>query len=155
MFSKTEILNLAISIEEAGIEFYKEAESMVNQNLKELFKFLQEEELAHKNIFEKMLQGLQDFSITYKDLPDDYNEYVKAIGQGAVFKKIELHEKIKGLSSQEKIVSFALEMERKSIEYYNFLKEITPQKNHPLLDQIIAEEEKHITQLENMKKNLR
>lgn len=46
-------------------------------------------------------------------------------------------------------------MERKSIEYYNFLKEITPQKNHPLLDQIIAEEEKHITQLENMKKNLR
>jgi rubrerythrin len=146
MFTQHEIINIAIAVEESGFEFYKEAEKIAPKDLKEVFEFLAKEEIKHKELFEEILRGLEGKEeIRIND--EDYEQYVKAIGHLAVFKKNELKEKIASLNTPEKIISFAIEMEITSINYYTFLLEVEPDKNRPLLSQIIAEERKHLKTL--------
>ncbi|MDI6851845.1 MAG: ferritin family protein [bacterium] len=149
MFTKSEIINIAIAIEESGFEFYKEAENIVPKDLKEVFHFLSKEELKHKETFEEILRGLKG-SREIRINDEDYEDYVKAIGQIAVFKKNKLQEKIRTLDTPEKIIIFAIEMETTSINYYNFLLEVETEKNRSLLNQILAEERKHLATLTNI-----
>ena len=154
MFTKSEIINIAIGIEESGFEFYKEAENTAPKGLKEVFRFLSKEELKHKEIFEEILRNLEKSKeIVIND--EDYAQNVKTIGHIAVFKKNELKEKIGTLDTPDKIISFAIEMEISSINYYNLLLEVESEKNKPLLNQIIAEERKHLAMLTGILEKLK
>ncbi|MGB4238141.1 MAG: ferritin family protein [Candidatus Hydrothermia bacterium] len=147
MLNKSEILKVAASIEEAGIEFYREAKSKVSEEMKEVFDFLIKEEMKHRELFEEMLRGTRDFTIAHQLTPEDYDAYVKAIGYSAVFKKEELELK---MNNAKDIITFAIEMEKRSIDYYTFLKKMVSPEDHPLINQLIKEEQNHYAQLSSI-----
>jgi len=79
-FSGEEIVEMGIKIEEMGQKFY---ETYVNkakdEKVKDLFKYLGEEEKRHKQIFQNILDSIEkgEFYISYGD--EEVDRYFKAI----------------------------------------------------------------------------
>ncbi len=149
MFSLKEILNIAIGIEEGGIEFYQEAQKISPKDLKDVFKFLEKEEMKHKAFFEELLKNV-DEKTEININEEEYEQYAKSIGQHAIFKKFELQSKVEKLKSIEEALQLAIEKEIQSIEYYKFLIKTQPERTKATLNEIIKEEEQHAATLKNI-----
>ncbi len=149
MFNLKEILLIAIGIEEGGIEFYEEAQKIAPKDLKDVFKFLEKEEMKHKAFFEELLKNV-DEKTEININEGDYEQYAKSIGQLAIFKKSELQSKVEKLKSIEEALQLAIEKEIQSIEYYKFLIKTQPERTKPTLNEIIKEEEQHAATLKNI-----
>ena len=128
------IFEMAIELELNGEQFYRSlAEDAKSSGLKTIFNMLADDETKHKSIFEKMQDEdqseisdtviLKESNLVFKQLSKD--DFVNEVKQLKVYKR-------------------ALQIEKKSIDYYKELIDLTGDKNSKsILMKIIAEEEKH------------
>ncbi|HQQ51670.1 MAG TPA: ferritin family protein [Spirochaetota bacterium] len=83
MYSTKELIDIAMGIEETGFYFYSSFKSKFkDESFQQMFQFLADEELRHKDIFSNMLKGLND---THGVYTQEYYSYLKAIGTTRVF----------------------------------------------------------------------
>ena len=153
-YSLNEILDIAIGIEDSGIEFYTTcADRFKNDSMKEIFLFLAKEEINHKHTFEKIRENAAKESGNFTE---DYYLYLKAIGGGHIFKnKISVTDIIKNMKSPAEAVNKAFQDEKESILFYLGLKDMVPPKyGKDKVEQIIREERKHVIQLSAYRKKL-
>lgn len=152
VFNAAEILTMAIRIEENGVDFYrKAASSQADKKDQQLLEGLAVMEKGHAQTFKEMQSGLteQEQTDTVFDPNDEVGLYLNANadahgGEGAP----SVADSLTGDESMADIVKIAIELEKKSILFYLGLKDLTPEhlgKNK--VDNIIAEEKKHIAQL--------
>lgn len=133
------IFEMAIELELNGEQFYRSlAEDAKSSGLKTIFNMLADDETRHKSVFEKMQSEdhselsdtliIKEANTVFKQLnKDDFTNEVKQL---EVYKR-------------------ALELEQKSIDYYNELIDLAEDENSKsALRKIIAEEEKHYNLLE-------
>ena len=149
-FTGKEILDMAVSIEENGLDFYREAVKAVKgSELQKLFTFLAAEEVKHVEYFEG-LNKLLDESASY-NVFDPYLEeeslYIKALAESNIFV-----DKDKGKAIASKIESdndaldWAIGFEKDSILFYTELLSMVRDKDRPLVRTIIGEEKKAYSQ---------
>jgi rubrerythrin len=157
-FSAKEILEMALRIEENGVEFYTQAGSASkSKKLKELFTFLTEEEKKHITIFGEMDSSVPDD--TKPDTLDPYLDeaslYLKALANSRVFTNKNEGKRLAGkVSSEEEALLTAINMEKDSILFYNELHNAITNKDKAILGRIIEEEKKHLRKLIALRNNL-
>jgi rubrerythrin len=153
-FKASEIMQVAIRIEENGEKLYRHAKTLTDEpKIKDLFGFLAGEEIKHKKTFEEMVSKLESYEPP-ETYPGEYFAYLRAYADSLVFSPEEVAEELEELYDVDEAVEFAMEREIESILYYIEAKSLVPKSQADALDKIIAEERRHYLKLVDVKKSL-
>ncbi|MHB8136867.1 MAG: ferritin-like domain-containing protein [Smithellaceae bacterium] len=153
VFAASDIMEVAIRIEENGITFYKFAEQMAKQeDAKKLFAHLADAEAAHKRTFEKFFAAIEKY-IPPEQYAGEYSAYLRNyVDNNLIFTKDVMDKQLAGVKDTIAAFEFAMQRELDSILYYHEIKNLVPQVQHDAIEKIIDEERKHYAILCDMKK---
>lgn len=153
VFAASDIVQVAIRIEENGIIFYKFAEQLARQEeSKKLFAFLADAEAGHKRTFEKFFAAVDKF-IPAEQYAGEYSAYLRNyVDNNIIFTKEVMDKQLAGVKDTVAAFDFAMQRELDSILYYHEIKNLVPATQHDAIEKIIEEERKHYALLCDMKK---
>ncbi len=152
VFTATEAIEMAMEIEKNGKVFYDEAAAKIaDEQVKALFEDLAVQEEGHYQAFEKMLGGAQ----SAPELPaaeyDQYQVYVRATLDNALFAG---PEKAATLAKQaedwETAVRAAIGFEKDTLLFFYDLRDMVRETDREIVSNIIREEKKHLRRLAKM-----
>ncbi|HTP30424.1 MAG TPA: ferritin family protein [Anaeromyxobacteraceae bacterium] len=145
------MIQFAIRIEENGERFYRNAERVAkDEHAKQLFKRLADEEIAHRALFQKMIEVTSLESET-EDYEGEYMAHLRGHIDGrAVFET----DAIAGDDTRS-VLEAAMQRELNAMLYYDELKKFVPEKDHKVLDDIVDEERRHFAELSSIKRDMR
>ena len=154
-FSGSELIDVAISIERRGIAFYDiMAKSTDNPMARDVFQHLADMERQHIQIFQGMLDEADKYQSS-EAYAGEYAGYLQALVDSAVFTdEVIASEMASKTDSDIEALELAIGAERDSILFYYEMRDIMPQRAHPTVTKIIAEEKSHLRQLSELKKML-
>jgi rubrerythrin len=155
VFTASDIMEVAIRIEENGYNFYKSAEQIAKkENEKKLFAGLAQAEVAHKKTFEKFLAGMENGD-QFENYEGEYGAYLKSyVDNSLIFTKEVMDKQLAKVTDTKSALDFAIQRELDSILYYHEIKRLVPAAQHEAIEKIIEEERKHFFSLTEMKKSL-
>ena len=155
-FSGTEILELGIKIEELGEEYYRNfAERSKDKEIKDLFEFLAGEEVNHKNTFMNIQKEWSSDDFIVPLLNEEVSAYLRSIVGSKLFSdKRSFIKNFDHLTEPVDIINQAIIFEKDTILFYYEMKSFTKEKNHKIIEKLIAEEKSHVLKLEAVKKEL-
>ncbi len=157
VFNANEMLDLAIRIEENGGRFYRKAAQLQSDPENQaLLDQLATMEAHHKLTFETMKKSLSEAgkTATVFDPLEESGQYLAAMadahgGEGSPA----IADTLTGKESMVQIIDIAIGLEKESILFYLGLKDMVPPEfGQEKLDQIIREEQRHVTQLSAFRK---
>ena len=155
-FNPQEIVNIAINIEENGKKLYEILETKAkDQKLKATCKYLKEQEEIHLKFFQEMLGNIGDYVI-HEFSPGEYEAYLRAIASEYILTQEIIRVKIKeGFHSDLEAIEFGIFVEKESILTYSALRDYVLAGKKEVLDKVINEERKHMTDLIALKNLLK
>jgi len=152
-FDASEVFQFAIRIEENGEAFYLGAVQRLTDDVaRQTFKYLAEQEVAHKKVFKGMLDKFGSYQPP-ETYADEYYAYLKAYVDGIIFSKDKLDAVLGSLGGTVEALEFGIQREIDSILYYLEMKRFVPESEQAQVDRIIEEERKHFLKLTGLKKN--
>jgi rubrerythrin len=155
-FSIREVIEMAVSTERSGQAFYQTASKLAKENnLKELFRYLAEEEEKHLKTF----QGLYNLLKEKPEItPYNWEEaklYLEALVDSKFFAgpdtAINLAKKAK---DELEVIYAAIEFEKDTLLFFYQILEMIKSREQELVKKIIEEEKRHIQRLSTMKSKL-
>ena len=154
-FSGSELINIAIGIEQRGIAFYDiMAKSTESAGVRDIFQYLTDMERTHIDIFEGMLGKSDKYQIP-ETYAEEYSGYLQALVDNAVFTDDAItSEMATRASSDIEALELAIRAEKDSILFYYGMKEVLPQPAQSMVDKIIGEEKSHLREISELKKKL-
>jgi rubrerythrin len=152
VFQASDIVEIAVRIEENGVNFYRFAEQLAKQEeAKKLFAGLAEAEVAHKRIFEGIFAKMEK-STPPESYQGEYAAYLRAyVDNNIIFTKEIMDKELAKVKDTLAAFDFAIKRELDSILYYHEIKRLVPVAQHATIEQIIEEERKHFSLLTDMK----
>ena len=148
MFSLREVFDLAIRIEKNGEQYYREAvEKVSNPSLRSMLEWLAEQESKHQSWFSERKERLDTEG---EDL--EVAEMGSSILQGILGdQSFSLKEAdLSAIDGVEALIQLAVEFEKDSILFYEMIGSfIEDSETSEKLNEIIAEENRHIELLED------
>ncbi len=155
VFSGGELLDIAIGIEKQGVVYYDiMARSTKQQIASDLFSHLADAERVHAETFQDMLADVEIYSPPPNKL-NEYNDYMQALIKNVVFTdEMVTSELATHIDSEIEAIDIGINVEKDSILFYYFMKEVIPVAGTKTLDKILAEEKMHLSQLNNLKKKM-
>jgi rubrerythrin len=153
VFAASDIVEVAIRIEENGINFYKFAERLAKkEEAKKLFAHLAQAEVAHKKTFEGIFAKMEKYNPP-ESYAGEYNAYLRSyVDNNLIFTKEIMDKQLANVKDTVSAFDFAMQRELDSILYYHEIKNLVPATQHEAIEKIIEEERKHYTALIDMKK---
>ncbi|MGV8058721.1 MAG: ferritin family protein [Smithellaceae bacterium] len=153
VFEASDIVEIAIRIEENGANFYKFAEQIVKQeDAKKLFTHLATAEIVHKKIFEGIFAKMEKYTPP-ESYEGEYRSYLRDyVDNNIIFTKETMDKELANVKDTLSALDFAIKRELDSILYYHEIKRFVPAAQHATLDEVINEERKHFSQLSEIKK---
>ena len=153
VFAASDIVEVAIRIEENGINFYKFAEQIARQeDAKKLFSQLAQAEAAHKRTFEKFFADMEKYNPP-EQYAGEYSAYLRNyVDNNLIFTKEIMDRQLSKVTDTVGAFEFAMQRELDSVLYYHEIKNMVPAAQHEAIDKIIEEERRHYTMLCDMKK---
>lgn len=149
-FDASEVFQFAIRIEENGEKFYREvAEKSESDEIKELFYYLADEEVHHKNTFQGMLKKITDYKPS-EAYPGEYFEYLRSYADELIFPK-QIWKELDTDKGIVNVLDFGIRRELDAIMYYFEMKGFVPETQQKVLDKIIEEERRHFIKLSKIK----
>ena len=150
MFTSKEILDIAMKIEQNGEAVYRHAiKDLVNPDLVKRLTWMADEEARHAEWFMKLQSDLRTHknSIASDEMNSDVLQNI--IGkQSFTLQDIDFP----GVNDMRKLINIFIEFEKDGILFYEMLRTfIKDQDVIESLDQIIAEEYRHIETLQEIK----
>lgn len=153
LFDPSEVFQLAIRIEENGEKFYRTmSQKLKDPEIKEVFKFLAEEEIAHKNFYKETLSEFEHYE-PYESYPDEYFSYLRSYADRIIFSQKTFEKKLNEISDVISAIDFAIGAELDSILYFQEMKKMVPENNQKKIEIIIKQERKHFVKLAKLKKS--
>ncbi len=155
LFRASDILEMAVRIEQRGAAFYEAClDSGLDPAQREVFAFLADQEHRHQAVFSKMKSGVPEESV-----PESYRgelqSYVDSFVRDRVFDDpAAAKEKASALASSGEAVDWALDFERRSIEFYRGMEGVLRPSESETLAEIIEEEKDHIRRLEGLRRKM-
>jgi rubrerythrin len=153
VFEASDIVEIAIRIEENGTNFYKFAEQIAKQEeAKKLFADLALAEIAHKKFFEGIFAKMEKYSPP-ESFEGEYSSYLHDyVDSNIIFTREAMDKELTKVKDTISALDFAIRRELDSILYYHEIKRFVPIAQHAAIDQIIDEERKHFSKLSEAKK---
>lgn len=147
-YTGEEIINLAITIEKEGQEFYDKALSYAKgYKLKEALIFLAREEEKHVAVFQKIGDKLVKEFVPNESYEGEYEEYLKSIVNSRSFSIKKVEEMVKSLDGDKDILNFAIGFEKDSILIFSEFKAFVNDEGKKIIDELIEEEKDHIRKI--------
>ena len=151
-FDASEILRFAVRIEENGEQFYRHAVRVTeDDDAKEIFDHLADEETKHKETFEDMLSKIEKYE-PFESYPGEYFAYLRDYVDRIIFENEVLDHEISKVTDTSSAIDFGIQRELESILYYHEIKKFVPESQHVLVDGILDEERKHFSKLSEIRK---
>ncbi len=140
IFSGSEIVEIAVEIEKNGRDFYNNvSESLKDENIRRIFKYLSGQEEKHIKIFKDMLSTVKKYEPS-EAYTDEYFSYIKALSEEHVFtKKKKGKEVADTVKDGKKAVELGLGFEKDSILFYYEMKNFVLESEHNIIDSLIRE----------------
>ena len=147
-FTGSDIVEMGIRIEKNGREYYEGVEKCSKaQKAKDIFKFLGKEEINHIVYFEKLLEKVEKVDIA-ESYPGEYHEYMENLSVLHVFtKEGKGKEAACKIKTDKEALQTAIGFEKDSILFYYEMKNFVGEKDKTVLDEIIKEEQSHLSKL--------
>jgi rubrerythrin len=157
VFSASDVLQFAVRIEENGADFYRQAVKIADsKEAKAVFNRLATDEDTHRRTFQTILVEIEAVHAPPESFPGEYEAYLHSyVDNSVVFNTAALDRELAAVKDTGSALEFAIRRELDSIAFYNEVKPIIPQRQHPVVDTIIAEERRHFTSLVDLKKTLK
>jgi len=152
VFEASDIVQIAVRIEENGVNFYKFAEQIAKQEeAKKIFAQLAAAEVQHKKTFEGIFAKM-DKTNPPESYEGEYGAYLRDyVDNNIIFTKEVMDKELAKIKDTVSALDFAIKREMDSILYYHEIKRFVPTAQHATLDQIIEEERKHVSMLSAIK----
>jgi rubrerythrin len=160
-FNADEIFEMAEQIERNGAKFYRKASEGCAQGdrSRELFLHLASMEDDHEKTFHGLRESLPDKNRGWEmfDPEGQAAQYLQAFAGGHVFNVQEdACDRLTGAEKMEDVLRIAIGMEKDSIVFYRGIQEMVPERmGKERINEIVAEEMKHITILSKELASLR
>ena len=153
VFAASDIVEVAIRIEENGINFYKFAEQLAKQEeAKKLFAHLAQAEVTHKKTFEGIFAKMEKYNPP-ESYSGEFSAYIRSyVDNNLIFTKEIMDKQLANIKDTVAAFDFAMQRELDSILYYHEIKNLVPAAQHEAIEKIIEEERKHYAALVDMKK---
>ena len=155
VFAASDIVEIAIRIEENGINFYKFAEQLAKQaEAKKLFAGLAAAEQSHKRTFEKLFASIEKNSPA-ESYEGEYGAYLRSyVDNNIIFTKDVMEKELAKIKDTSAALDFAIRRELDSILYYHEVKKMVPAAQHQVIEKVIDEERTHFLDLTKMKQTI-
>lgn len=157
VFSGSELINIAISIERRGITFYDiMSRSTDNEIARQIFQGLADMERVHIDIFQNMLDETGKYQLDENSTAsEEYAGYLQSLMDNAIFTDdVITSEMATQADSDIKAVELAISAEKDSILFYYEMRDAVSRQALPMIDRIITEEKSHLRQLSDVKEML-
>ncbi|MCK4283828.1 MAG: ferritin family protein [Candidatus Brocadiae bacterium] len=147
LFSVRELIDLAIREEQTGATFYRAlAQSTESEDLKEFALQVARMEDEHAAKFRDLLGRLGDYEPAGESYSGEHESYMSYLVAGRIFPTGDDGvEMARRQASDREAVETAMEMERSTLLFYHEMIRFVPEKDRPLLEEVIAEERQHVT----------
>lgn len=153
LFNASEIFQFAIKIEENGEQFYTAMMTRFDEEeIKDLFSYLAEQERQHKKIFQAMLSEIESYEPP-ESYPGEYFNYLRAYAEDLIFNLSQLDEEISSISDIFSALDAAIGKELDTILYYHEMINAVPKEQTQQIEKIIAEERRHVVRLSEIKRS--
>lgn len=154
IYNAAEIYQFAIRIEENGEKLYVElSEKFDNEELRQLFYFLSDEETKHRDFFINSLSRITTYEPN-ENFPEDYFAYLKAFADNIVFVKENYIVDLKNITTIQDAFDYAMKRELDTVHFFLEMKNLVPKSEQSHIDKIIGEEREHFLKLYQMKNKL-
>jgi rubrerythrin len=153
IFDARDIIRFALRIEENGEALYRKAAlAAQNDDIRNLFNLLADEEIQHKALFREMLSKMETLQPA-ETYDGEYAEYLSDYMDGKViFTKEVGKELTPDVKDTLSVITFAMGRETDSILYYHEAKRFIAEKYFDIIDKVIAEERNHFSKLAELRK---
>ena len=145
-------VEMAMGIETSGEAFYRAvAKKAQTLEVRVLFEDLADQEVRHYAAFEKLGKELGDALLMGQEEWEQYQEYLQATVQSALFEGPE-----KALAAAETVtdekeaVRMAMGFEKETILFFYNVRDVVTGGKQAIIDRIIAEEKSHVRRLAGM-----
>jgi len=147
IFSAAEIVDMALEMERVGFKFYTAlAENASDDETRAMFQWLASEEQTHEREFEKLRESAGTYSLP-ESYPGEWQNYVQALIESrTILGDEEIHRIAKSADFAEALKA-GIALEKDSIIFYEALKKHVPESQHKTIDEIIAQEQTHLSKL--------
>jgi len=154
VFQATELMDMAIRIEEQGQAFYGACLSSTDDaRMKEVFQYLLDQEIEHARTFSRMKGNLDPDESLPESYPGELRNYLNAFVKGEVFDDPKTaHEKVQRLQDENEVIEVALELEKQSILFYSGMKSLVRPSEAEEVDRIITQEHQHVRRLHSFRR---
>lgn len=156
-YSGHEIILLAIEVEKTGHVFYRYAEKLApSKTIAKFFHDLAEDELDHIRTLHREIAPTFRQEDSHWESDEAVASYLVSILSPDIFpdRKV-LIEKLKSLRNEPEVIELCLERERKAVEFYNKLLNMTRCiEGQEAIKSILEEEKKHLEKLKNLRKDI-
>ncbi len=150
--SAKELFEFAATVEKNGEEFYRRAAANTQTiESKAMFNFLADEEIAHREKFEKFAQQFEHVA-SLASLPESYHEFLATFAENAIFEQRTA--KMPAFENDRAVLDFAVNAELRSILFYNEFKISMPDDIAHVIDEIIEQERRHFVSLSALRKKV-
>ncbi len=155
IFAGSEAVELGIQIERNGKDFYEAlAEQSKNLKVRESFSFLAKEEEKHIAAFQEILRKTEQYEPA-QSYPGEYLAYMNALANDHIFtQKDKGKSTARGIKTDKEAVDMALGFEKDSIIFYEGMKRMVPAYDQKIIDELIIQEQAHVSKLSALKKDL-
>ncbi len=155
-FSGSEVIEMALKIEENGMKFYTDAfKEARDERVKGLFKKLAIEEAHHIKTFGKMKDLVKDEYVSegFDPYITEASDYLRSMADSEVFKNPEGGAIFAGeITNPTEVLDFAIGMEKDSIEFYREFEKVIVEKDRDVINALIEQEEEHLALLADLRK---
>lgn len=152
-YSWTELVEISLSIEEAGEKFYTTAahESGSDQ-VKEVLSLLADDERRHGKVFQDLLPDKEE---TKGIGMEESMPYIQALVDTGIGRYLD-QDALEGDAGRglESTLDFALGFEKETILFYQSLSDLAAENAGSILDQIISEEKGHVRRIHGLQEEL-
>ena len=155
IFAGSEIVEIGIQIEKNGKDFYETlAKKSKNQKAKGIFQYLAGEETKHIAVFQKLLDSVHKYEPP-ESYPGEYFAYMNALASEHIFTQKDKGSQIaKDVTADKEAIDMGMGFERDSIIFYEGMKKVVPDYDIKVIDELITQEQSHLRQLWDLKKDL-
>jgi rubrerythrin len=153
LFQAAEVLDMAIEIERQGLAFYTGcAAARADASVAEVFEYAAEQERRHIERFSEMKGDLDEYTVP-ESYPGETLGYLRGFLSKRLFTSVDDAScSAEAIEDRVEAVETAVELERSTIAFYSGVKQIVRPSEKDVIDEIIAEEHRHIRRLLELKR---
>lgn len=152
IFAGSEIIEIGVQIEKNGRDFYDTLSRQTkNSKAKEMFVYLKGEEEKHVLVFQGLLDKVEKYEPP-ESYPGEYFAYMNSLASNYVFTQKDVGESLaKKITSDSQAIDTGISHEKDSVVFYEGMKQVVPEHDHKIIEEIIEQEEGHLKILLELK----